>query len=458
MSGPKVIVIVTREEIIATCNRHLAELDAAISNWRNICEKHGLADLKDVEAVLKRQAELRLLLAKEQFLELQKHVPLAIQFLNADVTARVKKAAEAEATAKTEQARLSSFASSMLSKLTASNIQIPAELAEVLKLASLNSDLKPGLATQAISKAIDLLTAKASPSELTDSQKKLVADLGDGHRNTVLKRWPDQQTVHLDDLTEKVHFQIADLSLFAGEEAVASFTARAGAIASEPSETRRKLLAESLLFEVNAAARAHNERRRVLQDIEAFLLRLDGVDEKSRAVRSRLASAHEIQSVEALIALASEAHSALEARDKAAAAGARRQAVLNGLSQLGYELREGMMTTLAKEGQIVVRKAVNPDYGVEVIAPGEVERFQVRAVAFGASGAARDPQRDRDMETIWCSEFDKLAAIVANNGGHVSITKAIPAGQTQLKIIDSQAAGPHSDVEFARPIERKLKL
>ena len=84
MSGPKVIRIVTREEIIAICRGMLARLDAAIASWRRIGERNGTVDAADVAATEKRRDALRALLAKDRVVELQAQVGNEIAFLKAD--------------------------------------------------------------------------------------------------------------------------------------------------------------------------------------------------------------------------------------------------------------------------------------------------------------------------------------------------------------------------------------
>jgi hypothetical protein len=93
-----------------------------------------------------------------------------------------------------------------------------------------------------------------------------------------------------------------------------------------------------------------------------------------------------------------------------------------------------------QQGQIVLRKAVNPGYGVELSGGSKSDLLQVRAVGIGVSAEARDASRDRDLETIWCGEFDRLKAQVAKAGGDVSIEFARPVGQFPLKIVSDPAA------------------
>jgi hypothetical protein len=68
--------------------------------------------------------------------------------------------------------------------------------------------------------------------------------------------------------------------------------------------------------------------------------------------------------------------------------------------------------------------------------------MQVRAVGIGNPAEARDPVRDRDMETIWCGEFERLQSLVAKRGGKVSIETAQLVGEYPLKVVADLAAQP----------------
>ncbi len=128
-----------------------------------------------------------------------------------------------------------------------------------------------------------------------------------------------------------------------------------------------------------------------------------------------------------------EARVALDAHRAARAAAARRAAVLEGLVSLGYEVAEGMLTTLAEDRRLVVKSASRPDYGVELSAAGGSERMQMRAVAFESGGRGPDTARDRDAETIWCGDMATLQKRFAAIGSDLRIDKALPVGATPLK-------------------------
>ncbi len=146
----------------------------------------------------------------------------------------------------------------------------------------------------------------------------------------------------------------------------------------------------------------------------------------------------------------------IEAEVRSMAAEERRRAVLEGLASLGYEVSEGMMTAWVSGGRVVLRKPANPGYGVELSGGPQTDVMQVRAVGLGNPADPRDAGRDKDMETIWCGEFERLRSLVAQAGGNVSIESARPVGQYPLKVVADIFAKP-ADVEVVatRQINRQ---
>jgi hypothetical protein len=67
MSGPKVVRIITREEIIAICKDHLAQLETALRRWERVGRRNALLSDKDIESTRERHAQLAALLTKDRF-------------------------------------------------------------------------------------------------------------------------------------------------------------------------------------------------------------------------------------------------------------------------------------------------------------------------------------------------------------------------------------------------------
>jgi hypothetical protein len=134
-------------------------------------------------------------------------------------------------------------------------------------------------------------------------------------------------------------------------------------------------------------------------------------------------------------ALIARAQAVVDTEMAKLAADARRRAVLGWLEKLGYEVRENMSTAWAQDGRLVVRKPKTADYGIELGASPDVSRLQVRVVGAERPSEPRDSRRDRDMETIWCSEFSQLQQLLADSGSELLMERAVEAGLQPVKTV-----------------------
>src|SRR5260221_14780523 len=100
MSGPKVVRIVSREEVVAICEGLLAQLDAAHQEWLRVGRRNGQLSDGDVATVESHHGKIKALLRMNQFLDLQKAVPDEIAALRDDQEQRVARAAAVAAAAR----------------------------------------------------------------------------------------------------------------------------------------------------------------------------------------------------------------------------------------------------------------------------------------------------------------------------------------------------------------------
>jgi hypothetical protein len=135
--------------------------------------------------------------------------------------------------------------------------------------------------------------------------------------------------------------------------------------------------------------------------------------------------------------LLAAADGVLKAELQRVAADARRQAMLGGLAKLGYQVREGMTTDLARGQPVVLPKTSTPGFGLEMSANPNNNRMQLRVVAFGSAGAPRDKSRDRDIENAWCGDLDRLQAQLGSAGGTFLVERAQAAGAVALKVVSA---------------------
>jgi len=451
MSGPKAFRIVTRAEIMTICRRSLARLDAAVENWISRGQGNGTIDKVDIDKVITRRDALRGLLSADKFVELQKQIPAEISYLQADAERRAEKAAEMEAQSKRTMRRMKGAAQALLASLGSSGIQIPHEIREVLASSGIPSERLEA----AINKAFLLLHSAPASKGVSDLQRDIAARLGAGEKRMSLEEWTSQQPGATEDqaLLRVDGFlgELKGLGIDPGP-----FSARISSLELE-SPARRSLLADSLLLDLATAVKSGRERARLQSDLRARHAELSEMKSPEAAsLRSEIGQSLSMVSAGNEAALIQRADFLIEAEVQAIAAEERRRAVLEGLAGLGYEVSEGMATAWVNGGRVVLRKAANPGYGVELSGGSKSDLLQVRAVAFGNSTETRDTSRDRDIETIWCGEFERLQSLIAKDGGHLAIEYARPVGQFPLKVVEDKegTAGDNDAAKVTRHLLR----
>jgi hypothetical protein len=244
---------------------------------------------------------------------------------------------------------------------------------------------------------------------------------------------------------------VAELSIF---DEAGDFSRRADEIILERDASRRALLTDSLVME--AAAHVAAVRRREASSVR-LMQAADSLNNvpgpEAEALRGRISIAVRDGHAEGETALLTAADEMVDEHVCRAAAAARRRAVLAGLASLGYEVRETMSAAWERDGRIVVRKPGMTDYGVELGAPADAARLQVRLVGSDQPLTPRDARSDADQETIWCSEFDRLRAGLAMNGTELIVERALRPGQQPLRTVRMPA---HASNELAPSARTRL--
>lgn len=451
MSGPKVVRIVTREEIEAICQRHIAVAGAAADELRRRARRCGMLDGALEAAVSARLAAFKAMLAREQWMDVQKGAPEAVAFLQAEAARLEASATAAAAAARHRGRRAAEAARSVAGALEAAGVAVPPGLQAAAqgRAGSLEE------AERLVAACLALVPASRSDPAATAARGELAARLGAGETartvgDLLASREPEPTATE-----RRLDALLAELGIL---DADGIFARRADAVALEADPSRRALLTDSLVMDAAAhvAAIRHQEAASSrLLAAAASLAGLHGPDAEELCDRLQVAAGQ--GGVEAEGALVPEAEAMLEAHSKTAAAAARRRAVLAGLATLGYEVRETMASAWERDGRIVVRKPGAADYGVELGAPADAARLQVRLVGSAQPSAPRDARRDADQETIWCSEFDQLRAGLASAGGEVIIERALRPGEQPLRSVAMPRDAQPAQAEPARKhLERRM--
>jgi hypothetical protein len=436
MSGPKVVRIVTREEIIAICQGHLNRLEKAVARWEAQGRKIGELNDSECAATHARRDQLRQLLVDDQLLELQKSVPIEIEFLSRDMAQREEQAVTKAINVRQQQRNLRESAATLAKALEGKNAP-PALLDQ---LHEISAGERADQAQALLAQGFALLSGAPQVEQLTERQRQLAQQLKTGEPVVQFSQWlADQarQTVR-DPRLERIDQHIARLQTLDGPAIAAPFLLQLSRLEHETRETQRNLLLDSLVLDLAQATLAYQQRRQAFEQLQLLAAEVEALNAVDSTELLNQVATSESDMDAAVIAQLTEqcqAQIALELRQRAALA--RRQAVLEGLGSLGYEVREGMATAWAKEGRVVLRKTATPGVGVEVGGNAESGRLQVRAVALSAD---HDARRDRDIETIWCGEFQRLQALLASRGDDLSIERALAVGEVPLKVVALDAA------------------
>lgn len=430
MSGPKVVVLVTREQMLAMAEGLLKRLDQAIASWAAEGQRCGMLSDEDIAATRRRRASLAALMETDDLVQLQKQVPDEISFLKADVSRRQQSAADKAELAAKRRRHSRHGAATVLRALEAKDIEIPAELGE--SLAWMRAGRTPDNAEAVLAQAFTLLTPTV-PTTLSSAQEALAQGLRSSSGAAMdVQAWKAANAARdCDPLITRLDRQIGEAAVHLTQTEVAEFAARLVAVEQEANEARGRLLMDSLTLDLAGAidtARRRRAARETLQEVCAELSAYVASEASAFAERaSQLSGGASIAELETLI----ESGQALVAQaQQQQAAAARRRAVLGGLAKLGYEVHDGMETAWANDGRVVIKKPSVPGYGVEV--GGQAARMQVRVVT---TVLDRDVARDRDVESMWCGEFGQLQDLLASQGDELLIERAMGIGAVPLKLV-----------------------
>jgi hypothetical protein len=438
MSGPKVVRIVTREELIAACEGQIAVLEAMVGSWERFGERNRCVDQQDIEQTRDRVRAMRALLAGDNFEEVLKRVPAEISFLKSDMDRRMNAASDAAAAARKRAHQLMRSAETLARSLHDKGLPVPEELSNP----SRHSD---DAVRKAISAAFSELAPSISEGGISDRQRMLADTLGVGEERTSLAAWLKEQSADFSDdpLVAALDRKLDELRLF-DPEAATTFAARVEAVSAE-SGTRRGLLADSLTIDLSAARREAVHKIDIRSKLEGVRVELASIEGQVAAnlildVEQALAPGVAVGSLQTAL---DEAKLALETLRSEQSMALRRRAMLEGLAELGYEVRQGMETAWVEHGRVVLRSSKSPDYGVEL--GGNPEGLlQIRTVAFDEPHRLSDVRLDVRAETEFCSDFEALQKLLAANGGGLSIVKALGVGTTPVKTVPAIDYAPHS--------------
>lgn len=453
MSGPKVMRIVTRDEIIAICRGHLVALNKAIQEWTQFCQRNDVATGDEIAATRARQAALAKLLVEDRFLELQKAVPAEIAFLKSDQQTRLERAAVKKANAIANQRRTEAAAAGILAALDQKGKSVPTELRSALEqiAAGRNAD------ASAISRAFALLSDE-KPATVSEHQRRLASAHKETDDRQSFTEWLAESRKDSDDEFARLDLRLAELTLVLKEKVATDFQERLRSLSLEKPSRKRSLLIDSLELDLAQAIGNARKRKELEQRLTTLAAQLSEVGLEEAEQWSRTIVAQLDGPSNDLLKLEEKAQQILTEAVKAISAQSRRQAVLKGLAELGYQVSEEMETAWVEDGSIVLKRTLESGYGVEIIGSVDSGRVQMRTVAFRKPDSSTDKSSDRAAETAFCGDVSKLQEEFAAEGNQIVIERAAEIGATPLKTISVADAAQEEFRERVLPISKQRSI
>lgn len=428
MSGPKVVRVVSRDELVAEGEALLRRLNSALSQWEEDCTAIG-TNVNEYESNRIRRDALEQMLRADQFALFGQAVHSEIEYLQLDVTKRRERAVQARAQERLRQERGREIARALLVRTS----EAPFELRQELQMAA-EGGLDLASSDAVLSRARQHLFKKENLA-LTPVQKGIAARLKQPEEGEIDNAAMSSVVVP-DERLQAMFAYLAELDLLGGTEQAKALNAQLVEARDIAEESRRQMRLDTLVIgikQAKEAAVALSSLQRSAQMLGAEIPEdSDGV-----ILRQRLAAATSIRNSIELKAVIDQTEKDFSALKSARSAALRRQLILDGLAELGYEVHEELSTATSSGGRIVMHNSADAGYGVELVSTIGMERIQVRTVAFESD---RNTAGDIPAEQRWCTDFSRLQVSMKTSGADLVIEKALGVGVVPLKVLTSNSS------------------
>lgn len=457
MSGPKVMRVVTKQEVMSICRGRIDALQDAIEQWRKYAARHDVLTTEEEKTVEERVLAIIKMFEREKFIDVQNQCSVEIASLQSEM-----KRIRDEAIAKAEQERamrrrLQYSAETLISTFKSVQRQIPKALLDITSLSLSATTTEFAAMNATLSRILTEYTMSSTDQKsMTPLQKELSKKLAEGEKFQTLVDWKvnhdDAKSLEKDHRLDRL---IAELEATEDKLSVNPFLNRIASISQESSTNRRSLLTDSLILDLVAYSNERKAKDKAIASMREIRSELHRFKSKqAKYLETLLTKAIDAEDSSSSKLLYDKGIALIKEETKAMAGNSRRIAILKGLNELGYEIRENMATAWAENGRIFVKKPNEKGYGVELGAVEDAERVQVQLVSFEPTYNATKASQDRDRETIWCSEFSRLQYLLEKSGASLYIEKALPVGAKPLKQVQEP---PVANERSRRSKETNLK-
>lgn len=425
-------IIRARSEDIAEYRRSMACLSALMKQWEAVNRQSSDVDVLKIEQIRQRFQEMKQYqkdirqYSADAFARLTEQIPGMIEFVGQDIE-QMQEALIEQHTVQRQHQRAQQENAAMLLNLLQQ--RMPEQQTLLQQLAEVTKGEQTSSAEKVLSQAVLMMSQQ--PARLTEAQRTMAQRLKESAPEEQLAI-SQQDDHHTRQALQRIDRHIAELAVLDPQQEIASFIHRAAELDRLTQDPNWNLLTDSLILDLAQATRHARTLAEKTQQLGLLIAGLESYHSSEiSALIEKLNLVLTCRELQPLIEAIATAQAATEQQQQNIAALARREAILDGLAKLGYEVRESDAEVWLDDGKVVIRKSATPGYGLELAGAKGSERFQVRAVAFSEQ---RDTQRDADIESIWCGEHQQLQQILAETGDTLTVERAMAAGASPLKV------------------------
>lgn len=441
MSGPKVVRVVTREELVAAGEALLRRLDAALGEWEQCAAEAG-ASPADWKACKERRDALERMLRADKFNEFSRAAADEVGFLEADSEKRLERAAQVRAQEKVRLESGRELARALLRQGGSSS----QDKEQLERAAAGELDLKEVDAVLARARQVFF---QSSDPKLSEAQKELAARLAAGEKADDIEAWR-ARSVAASARVAALLADVANLELLGAREKAAQLQQEVLTACALEDEGVRGMRLDTLQVKLKRAKDDALVLARLRRQARLLSAEAAQMPEGADIVKSLAAAAQ--AAPDELLAAINSGQARLEEVRAASAAESRRRAVLTGLRELGYQVQDHLSTATTAGGRLVVRAATESNYGVEITAGVGMERMQVRTVALSAD---RDTSGDLPAEQRWCGDFGELQKRLKSQGTEVVVEKALGVGAVPVKMLADVHLEQRTRRDASKPVGRQ---
>lgn len=250
---------------------------------------------------------------------------------------------------------------------------------------------------------------------------------------------PKNPATAADTYAEKADHLLAELSLLQDHASWSSLRNRASAIDRAAAPAARRTQYEALLLDCSVLLKQTRAHAAWRARLEALLDRTSAVSAPALTpLREQLQNSLRAGVVTDTSALEQELTAAVAAENKHRQAEERRQAVLDSLAAIGYEIDGAPLeTAVVRAGKVMIRKPGSEEYAVEMVVNPEMSLLQTAMVRFADTADLSEQQRLRDIEheESWCGDHARLREELTRRGFDAAFKLKLPSGQHPVRIV-----------------------